>query len=169
MRCVYVLLCVMGFIFTNCAKRIPVYDDTGIQITEQEINHYKKNKNFVLYSIGGGALSFGASFFLGTLIERGVSDNSDNTSALWITTAAGTGLGTVLFAAWGKQRDRNQAIELVKEMREIKLEKKLAQEKKRRERLEAEKKALEAERERLEKERAKLIEKIKKKKHSPEN
>ncbi|MFQ5864434.1 MAG: hypothetical protein ACE5IW_04300 [bacterium] len=160
--------CIVGMVMVGCAKKVPVYDEARKPITEQEIQKYQTNKNFTLYTVGGGALSFGASFFLGTLIKRGL-DGSTGDAALWATTGTGTLIGTILFAGHGKNRDRNQAIEAIKEKRKKDAAKKLTEEKLRQQKLEDELKALETIRQQQEAEKKRLLEELEKRKNKPNN
>lgn len=155
-----------GMFLMGCAKRVPVYDEANTPITEREIRYYQKNNNFVLYMLGGSALSFGASFFIGTLVDRGLDDSDD--VALWATTGAGTLIGTLIFAHQGRKRDRNQAIEFIKEKRKREASEKLTQEKTKQQKIEEQIKALEMLKQQQEVERKKLLEKIKKKKDKPD-
>lgn len=159
--------CILGIFLVGCAKRIPVYDEARKPITEVEIREHQTNKNFVLYSLAGGTLSFGASFFLGTLIDRSV-DDSDNDVALWVTTGAGTLMGTFVFAKQGKNRDRNIAIEMIKEERKKEAAQKLTKEKTKRQKIEEEINTLEKLRQQQEAEKKRLLEEIKKRKNKPE-
>jgi hypothetical protein len=156
----------LGTFLMGCAKKVPVYDEANNPITEREIRYYQNNNNFVLYTLGGGALSFGASFFIGTLVDRAM-DNSDNV-ALWATTGAGTLIGTLVFANQGKKRDRNQAIEYIKDKRKRKAAEKLTQERARQQKIEEEISALEKLKQQQEAERKKLLEEVKKKKGKPD-
>jgi hypothetical protein len=94
-----------------------VYDGIGEIVSEWEIKDNQKNKNFLLYTIGGAGLSFGASFFIGSLIHRNLDDAENGSKVLWGTTAMGTAAGTYLFARTGKKRDRYLAIEQIREQR----------------------------------------------------
>ncbi|MDZ7332405.1 MAG: hypothetical protein ONB13_04580 [candidate division KSB1 bacterium] len=97
--------------------RQPVYDDLGEVISEWEIQDQRTNKNLALYSIGGLALSFGASFFIGSLVNRSIEDADRGQQLLWSTTAAGTAIGTYLFARLGRDKDRQLAIEKIRDQR----------------------------------------------------
>ncbi len=94
-----------------------VYDGAGKIIPESEIQEYKQNKNFLIYTLGGAGLSFGTSFFIGSLIHRGMDDDANGRKVMWATTAVGTTVGTFLFAKSGKRRDRTVAIESIREQR----------------------------------------------------
>jgi len=95
-------------------RKPPVQDDFGQGISEQEIGRYKTNRNTVVYGIGGGLLSFGASFFAGSLL--GHASESGGT-VLAATAASGTLVGTVLFLRAGRNQDRKTAIEEIREIR----------------------------------------------------
>lgn len=153
----------LGTMVIGCAKRVPIYDESGKPISEREIQRHQGSSNFWLYTLGGGALSFGTGFFIGTLVERGSSD-SNNDTALWATTTAGTVIGGALFAWQGKKRDRSHAIEVVKEQRKKSTQKELATEKARQDKIESEIRALKALKEKQEAEKRRLLEEIKKKK-----
>ena len=93
------------------SRKPPIYDDFGNGISEREIKSVKKNRNALVYGIGGGILSFGASFFVGSLVGK------NSMPALIATTGGGGVLGTILFTSAGKARDRKQAIESIRETR----------------------------------------------------
>ncbi len=127
-------------------RKPPVYDDFGRGISEEEIHSVEKNRNTLIYGIGGGALSFGVSFFVGSLVSESMEENGG--TVLASTTAAGGVLGTVLFRHAGKAKDRRVAIENIREKRrsvELKkkeetktpdeLQKQLEEEKKKQEKL----------------------------------
>ena len=152
------VLCALSLSYSGCASRLAMVDDRGQAISNQEIAAKKSNKNFWLYTLGGGALSFGASFFVGSMVERNAE--SDSRTALWAITGAGTVIGTVLFAHTGRVRDFNQAVEVVKDERQGVLAKDIETEKQKQERIAAERKRLEDERKKQEGEREELLKKI---------
>ncbi|MFQ5770103.1 MAG: hypothetical protein ACE5HX_06180 [bacterium] len=158
-------VCVIAVLLTGCVKRIPVYDEAGKPISEKEIKQYQKNNKFLLYTFAGGALSFGTGFFLGTLLDRGIDDARNNV-ALWGTTAGGTLIGTVIFARQGKLKDRNDAIETIKENRKNAATKLLTEQKSKRQQINEKLKELEKVRAKQEAEKNKLKAEIKKKKKS---
>ncbi|MCG8604578.1 hypothetical protein MJD09_06195, partial [bacterium] len=119
--------CMIGLFFFSCVKKLPVYDEAGEVITEREIAAHKSDKNFAFYTLAGGALSFGVSFFAGTLVTRAL-DKSQSSPELWATAGAGTLIGATLFATHGKKRDRSQAIEAVREERKERAVRQLATE-----------------------------------------
>jgi hypothetical protein len=147
------------FWFTGCASRLPMVDEVGKPVSKEEVKQRRAQKNFWLYTIGGGALSFGASFFAGALIDR----NSNDHTMLWVITGAGTALGTALFAHNGSVRDFNTAVEAVKDSRKETANQGIVEEQKRQEQIAAEKKKLEEERNKQEAERQRLMEEIRKK------
>ncbi|NIR51809.1 hypothetical protein GWO43_24850 [candidate division KSB1 bacterium] len=157
---------VLGLFSAGCVKRIPAYDEARKPISEREISHHKSNKNLLFYTLGGGSLSFGTGFFIGTLVDRGLDDDR-NDAALWGTAAAGAVIGSVIFARQGSIKDRNQAIETIKEIRKEKAAKRLTEIKSRRKKMEKERKSLEEIRKQQEAERERLKEKIEKKKKDP--
>ncbi len=95
-------------------RKTPVYDYYGRGISEEEISSVQTNNNMVIYGIGGGALSFGASFFLGSLAAQ---DSASGGTVLPASTFAGGGLGTFLFIRAGKAKDRKVAIETIRNKR----------------------------------------------------
>ena len=91
----------------NKISRIPsYYDDFGNAISENEISDVKTNRNAAIFGFGGGLLSIGTSFFVGSLIAQNMDDGG---SVLLGTTAAGGILGTLFFIKAGKQQDRKEA------------------------------------------------------------
>lgn len=171
-HCGAVCLCISSLLYTGCASRMAMKDDTGRPIKRSEVEARKTNKNFWLYTLGGGALSFGVSFFAGAMLDRAVSNDStasDSRTALWAVTGAGTVLGTLIFAHNGKVRDYNQAIEAVKDSRQQELDKKIKSEQQRQQNLTMERKRLEDERKRQEAERAKLLEQLRDKQKKEDN
>lgn len=92
-------------------RKPPVYDDFGKGISEEEIRIHISRKHTTIYGIGGGLLSFGISFFMGSLISQSVDQGSRILAA---TTVGGTGVGTWLFIHAGKRKDRNEAIQAVR-------------------------------------------------------
>ncbi len=166
-RQLFIGLLVVSFLnVTACAHKALLKDDAGKPISEQEVSAKKSNKNFLLFTIGGGALSFGASFFIGSLIDRGA--DSANQSALWITTGIGTAAGLLYFAHQGKVRDFNYAIEEIKAERIKSVASELDKERQRRAMIEKQKRELIEARKRQEAERRKLLEKLKKQKRQNE-
>jgi hypothetical protein len=149
------------FLSAGCASRLPMVDEVGKPVTKEEIKQRRTQKNFWLYTIGGGALSFGASFFAGALVDR--NSSSDDHMALWIITGAGTVLGTALFAHNGGVRDFNVAVEAAKDARKETANQHIVEEQKRQEQIAAEKKKLDEERKKQEAERERLMEAIRKK------
>ena len=88
----------------------PVYDEFEKGISEPEITSVQTSKNTMIYGIGGGVLSFGVSFFMGSLLGE-----SGNVVAL--TTGVGGVLGTSLFIMAGKNKDRQDAITEIRKIR----------------------------------------------------
>jgi len=96
-------------------KRIPPhYDDFGHAISEEEISKEKTGKNATIYGIGGGVLSFGASFFIGSMVAK---DSENGGAVLAAVTATGGILGTTLFVQAGKKQDRKEAVQRIRENR----------------------------------------------------
>ncbi len=92
-------------------RKPPVYDDFGNGISEEEIRMHLSKKNTTIYGIGGGLLSFGISFFMGSLVGQSLDQGSRIFAA---TTVGGTGLGTWLFLHAGRNKDRNEAIQAIR-------------------------------------------------------
>lgn len=88
-----------------------VYNANGEIISEWGIQERQGNKNFILYTIGGAGLSFGASFFLGSLFHRGFNRPENGNRILWAITGSGTTIGTYFFSKSGQRKDRMLAIE----------------------------------------------------------
>jgi len=130
---------------------VPVYDYENKVITEQEISRNKKSKNTWYYALGGGLLSLGSSFFLGSMISR-TGDGDLRDGEIWGVTAVGTAVGTFLFARRGAKRDRMMAIDNIREKRANGIESELDIEKARRRQLQEEISRLKAERRRQEEE-----------------
>ncbi len=151
-------LCALTLSYSACASRMALVDEKGQTITKEEVAAKKKSKNLMLYTIGGGALSFGASFFLGSMIDR--STKGEDRTPLWVITGAGTVVGTALFAHNGSVRDFNHAVELVKDSRQQGIEKDIVMEKQKQDQLTEERRKLEAERKRQEAEREELLKQI---------
>lgn|GEM_PF-517293 len=95
-------------------RKPPVYDEYGRGISEEEILSVQTKRNTLIYGIGGGALSFGASFFIGSLAAQ---DSASGGTVLATSTLAGGGLGTYLFVRAGEAKDRKEAIEKIREKR----------------------------------------------------
>lgn len=155
----FISFCIFALLSSGCASRLPMMDEVGKPVSKEEISQKRTNKNFWLFTVGGGALSFGASFFAGALIDRDA--NSDHTK-LWAITAAGTVLGTVLFAHNGRVRDFNMAVEAVKDTRKASASNDISREQDRQKQLADEKEKLEEERKKQEMERERLMEEIRK-------
>lgn len=96
-------------------RKPPVYDDFNRGISEEEIESVKTSKNAVVYGMGGGALSTGVSFFIGSLASKSMDENGG--SVLMATTVGGGGIGTILFTLAGKKKDRKVAITKIREKR----------------------------------------------------
>jgi small nuclear ribonucleoprotein (snRNP)-like protein len=92
-------------------RRQPIYDDFGRGISEEEIESVQTNRNAIIYGVGGGALSVGISFFVGSTAGK---DASNGGTILAASTIGGGGLGTYLFVRAGKGKDRKDAIETIR-------------------------------------------------------
>lgn len=141
-----------------------VFDGQGQIISEWEIKEHQKNKNFILYTIGGAGLSFGASFFIGSLIHRSVDNTETGNKFLWGTTALGTTGLTYLFAKTGKKRDRLFTIDQIREQRFQSTREQFELQKKKRDAIKQQLEKEKAEQAKQQEELKKLQEKIKEKK-----
>lgn len=112
----------------------PVLDRSGKVISEQHIKKESNHKNALLFTISGGVLSLGTGFFLSSMISRAMGDENRD-AVIYGGTAAGTALGAFLFSRIGARKDRNQAIERIRQER---YQKSVLQERKRKEELEKE-------------------------------
>jgi hypothetical protein len=116
--------------------RPQAYDETGRLITEREIDSVQTHRNLLLYSVGGTALSFGTSFYLGSFLRRHVNTGQD--LAQWGVTGLGTAVGLAVFAQAGDRRDRMLAIEAIRDHRKELAAKEVQRQRSRREQLEEE-------------------------------
>lgn len=160
-------LCAVTLSHSACASRMALVDEKNQPITKEEVAAKKTSKNFMLYTVGGGALSFGASFFVGSMVHR--STNSDDRTVLWAITGAGTVIGTALFAHSGKVRDYNHAVEAVKDSRQEGIQENIAKEKQKQDTLADERKKLDDERKKQEAEREELLKQIRAKQSKEKN
>ncbi|MFZ5516896.1 MAG: hypothetical protein ACOY90_09680 [Candidatus Zhuqueibacterota bacterium] len=139
-----------------------VYDGRGEIISEWEIQSKKKNRNVYFYTLGGAGLSFGASFFIGSMMHRGMDDSDTGQTVQWSTTGAGTVLGTLLFARAGARRDRFAAIEEIRDERYNLALEKMNAEKEKRQKVQQELSKLKADRDKKNDEIQQLQEQVKK-------
>ncbi|HEB88662.1 MAG TPA: hypothetical protein ENI85_03745 [Deltaproteobacteria bacterium] len=137
----------------------PVYDEAGQLITRAEIQREKNSRNTLLYTIGGGALSFGASLFLSSVVYRS-GDDSDFKVVNPISIGGGL-VGTGVFHYLGRKRDRLMAIERIKDRRKEEAEKLLEEKRKEKERLLKQIEELKKEKARIEAEKKRLKKKKK--------
>jgi hypothetical protein len=101
-------------------RKPPVYDDFGKPISEPEIEKEMTHRNALIYGCGGGLLTIGGSFFIGSLLANESEGNAD--AILGATVGLGGGAGTVLFTRAGMAKDRRDAIERVKRNRQLSVE-----------------------------------------------
>ena len=139
----------------------PIFDYQKKVISEWEIDDQKGAKNTWLYTIGGAGLSFGASFFAGSLVHRGMSESENKEEALWGITGAGTLIGTALFINTGRKRDREAAIMAIREQRYELAKKEIDQKKKKHKQVYQELEEEKRERAKQEAEMKRLMERIK--------
>ncbi len=97
-------------------RKTPVYDDYGKGISEEEITSVKTSKNAVVYGIGGGALSCGVGFLIGSTVFKNEEDAGTIVPA---ATAGLGGLGTYFFVRAGKKKDRKEAVLMIQEKRRM--------------------------------------------------
>ncbi len=145
----------------GCASKAPLMDRSERPITKQEVRAHKNSKNFVIYALGGGALSFGGSFFLGSMLDRAVE--SENRSAVWITSGAGTLAGLLFFSHLGRTQDHNNAIAKISDSRKNGVLTEIDGEQEKRKQIEDETQKILEDRKRQEEERKKLLDALKKK------
>ncbi len=96
----------------------PVLDAAGMVIPEREIQAHKNGKNALLFSVSGGILSLGTSFFLSSMASRALGDD-DRDAVLYGGTAVGTAAGVLLFSHIGAKKDRQQAIQQIRRERAV--------------------------------------------------
>jgi hypothetical protein len=92
---------------------VPVFDSDGRIISEKEISRYKTNHNAVMFTISGGLLSMGTSFFLSSMLSRVAGEDQHDAIVLG-GTALGTTVGAILFHRMGVRKDRDAAIREIK-------------------------------------------------------
>lgn len=146
-----------------------VTDASGVIISEWEIQQRQRSKNFYIYMAGGAALSFGTSFFIGSLINRSMDDEEQGEKAMWVTTGIGSAVGTFLFSRAGRQRDRSIAIEQIREQRFRMAKERYEKEQSKRKQVRTELEKEKQERARQEAEIQRLKEQIQKSKKEPNN
>ncbi len=153
----------VGCLLTGCVKRIPAYDEARRPISEEEIARHKTHRYLTLYAAAGTAVSFGAGFVIGTLIDRSEGDER-NTAALWGPAVGAAVIGGIVFGIQGHARDYNEAVETVRELRKKEASQEISKLRARRQQLEEEKRRLEAARRKQEAEKKALEEKLKREK-----
>ncbi len=145
-------------------EKLPAeYDEAGNVISRAEIKKARKNKNLVLYSLGGTALSFGTSLFLSSLVYRAESDSDKTFRVVNPLSIGGTLLGAGVFSYLGHRRDTQMALESIKDRRKKMAEHKLKEEMTHKKQLELELKRLKQQKEKAERERQRLLKELKKK------
>jgi small nuclear ribonucleoprotein (snRNP)-like protein len=95
-------------------RKPPVTDDFGNGISNADILLHQTKRNKTIYGIGGGVLSFGISFFAGSLIGNAGGNGG---AILAASTLGGTAIGTVMFLHAGQNKDRTLAIRKINEIR----------------------------------------------------
>ncbi len=137
------------------------YDENGQLITQKEIAGEKNSRSAVIYTIGGGTLSFGTSLFLSSLAYR---SSEEDFKVINPVSVGGGLLGAAFFHLLGKKRDGILAIERIRDQREFAAEKFLDGQKTEKEKLLKQLEELQKEKARIDAEKKKLEEKLKKKK-----
>jgi hypothetical protein len=94
----------------------PVFDGAGEIIPEKEIASRETSKNRLLFSLSGGVLSLGTSFFLSSMLSRALGDDQRD-AVLYGGSAGGTLVGVWLFHGLGRGKDRQQAIQEIRQER----------------------------------------------------
>ena len=117
------------------------YDNFGYPISEAEITKFKTSHSTWGYAIGGAVIGGVTGLIVGLpfwYAEIG-------TISPYFTAGAGAVVGSIYFAIKGQEKDRNVAIEKIRNTREVNgdLDKQLEDEKKRLKKIEIEKKQLE--------------------------
>jgi hypothetical protein len=97
-------------VILSIKRKQPVLDDFGRGIAEEEIRGHQMRRSTTIYGIGGGILSFGISFFAGSMLGN-ASDRGATVMAA--TAAGGTLLGTALFLHAGRNQDRKTAVQRI--------------------------------------------------------
>lgn len=99
-------------------RKPPILDDFREGISEEEIRMKKTSKNSMFYTIGGTALSFGTSFFVGSMLANQMDDNGG--MVLAGTTIGGTVIGGLLFNKAGRNMDWQESIARIRKERQEK-------------------------------------------------
>jgi len=123
---------------SSIKKKPGAYDGAGMPISEREIAASKGHRQLFLYTLGGTALSFGMSFYLGSMGQRALQEDQTDKTVTIATTAVGTTLGTIYFALKGDKKDRQHAIQQITEERHRASEEELKAEKAKKAQIEAE-------------------------------
>jgi len=142
---------------------VPVYDYENKIISEQEISQNKKSTQTWYYVLGGGVLSLGSSFFLGSMISR-AGDGDLRDGVIWSVAGVGTAVGAFLFARKGSRKDRLIAIDDIREKRANGVESELDLEQERKRQIHEEIARLKAQRMKQEEEIKALKQSVQKKK-----
>jgi hypothetical protein len=96
----------------NAYGTIPIYDADGNIVSEKKIAQNMKSSNRLLFSVSGGLLCTGASFFASSMASRG-GDESNKDAITYAGTAAGTLIGSYFFYKAGAKKDRRMAIQQI--------------------------------------------------------
>jgi hypothetical protein len=118
-----------------------VLDGSGEAISESEIASVQQSTNTKLFAISGAAISGLTSFFAASMASRPLEEDSRD-PVVYGGTAVGTLLGTYWFYQRGQDKDRDAAIETMREERRQQYEEEIFQEEKRKNQIESEIKRL---------------------------
>ncbi len=139
-----------------------IFDEKGSLIPQQEINDLKNGKNSLIYTISGGAFSFGGSLLISSFALR--SSDTEFKIVNPISIAGGI-LGVVLFNRIGNHRDYEMAVDRAKENRKLLVEQQLKIEQNKIKKIQEQIRIEQDAKAKLEEERKKLENKLKKKKN----
>ncbi|MBN2012474.1 hypothetical protein JW960_24305 [candidate division KSB1 bacterium] len=153
---------------TEILSAPPVYDYENKIISEFDIQKIQHGKNARLFTIGGAALSFGTSFFAGSLLQRGLASDDSTNAVMWGVTGVGTIAGTGWFFHKGKTKDRAVAIEAIRDYRYRLAEKEMEKNKGRKQEVSQEMEKIKQERARQDEELKRLMERLKQREETKE-
>ncbi len=119
----------------------PVLDGSGEAISESEIASVQQSSNATLFALSGAAISGLTSFFAASMASRPLEEDSRD-PVVYGGTALGTLLGTYWFYQIGQSKDREMAIETIREERRQQYEEEIFQEEKRKNQIQSQIKQL---------------------------
>jgi len=145
-------------VIRSIRRKPPVYDEFGRGIPEEDIRAVQTNRNTIIYGIGGGALGLGVSFFASSSLYQ----EDDSETVVPALTGAGTGLSVLLFTRAGRNRDRQEAVEIMRGRRRQEKVESIHQPKQSERDILRELEAEKIEQERLRKERERILRELQK-------